>query len=491
MRFLATAAGLLAGCLLGAPAAVAQPTDGAPDLAPYQMVRSLQHVQDRVAVGDHAALPIQRRLLEMIDARLREASAAELMQPANLQAMLVYAMSGGNPATLKSILLRLHLGERDSRIAAGILGYLNGGTRNAAGALRPIDPMAEPAEIGAFIALLKGSLASLEDPNGALKLLDQARLLSPGTLVEEAALRRSISLAASVEDPERFLRAIDQYARGYIRSPYASQFADALVAGVIKLNDRLDLSSVDAVTLLMNPEQRKVIYLRIARRAVIEGHVALSKYAASKAESVIVPESHETDPRLLLYTSLTGVAEEPTEAIRQRISRIDRGKLSDGDRELLDAVLAVSEGIVRTPAALAPPSPPAADAKGPAATAPGEGASQSIERGPEPEGSAPNRAASPGETLPQVVEAPAQPPADPAPDGDDAPVEQAQALAAEPGTRRAAAQAEEPTEDHAAAAPAIAKSPDAAKPADAVDMTMAEGRKKLAEIDALLSGAED
>ena len=36
---------------------------------PYQMVRSLQLVQDRIAGGDHAALPMQRKLLEMIDAR--------------------------------------------------------------------------------------------------------------------------------------------------------------------------------------------------------------------------------------------------------------------------------------------------------------------------------------------------------------------------------------------------------------------------------------
>ena len=38
------------------------------------MVRSLQLVQDRIASGDDAALPMQRKLLEMIDKRLREAA---------------------------------------------------------------------------------------------------------------------------------------------------------------------------------------------------------------------------------------------------------------------------------------------------------------------------------------------------------------------------------------------------------------------------------
>jgi len=42
-------------------------------LQPYQLVRSLQLVQDRIAAGDHAAMPMQAKLLEMTDARLRQA----------------------------------------------------------------------------------------------------------------------------------------------------------------------------------------------------------------------------------------------------------------------------------------------------------------------------------------------------------------------------------------------------------------------------------
>ena len=53
---------------------------------PYQMVRSLQLVQDRIAVGDHAALPMQRKLLEMIDARLRDADTARFRRRAQFPA---------------------------------------------------------------------------------------------------------------------------------------------------------------------------------------------------------------------------------------------------------------------------------------------------------------------------------------------------------------------------------------------------------------------
>jgi chemotaxis protein MotC len=341
------AALLCSACLAGAISGHAWSGERPTDLQPYQMVRSLQHVQDRVAAGDQAALPIQRRLLELLDKRLRNASAAELMQPANLQSMLVYAMSGGNPATLKSILLRLHLGEKDSLIATAILGYLNGATRNAAAALDTIEPMQEPRETGAFLALLKGSLVSLEDPKSALNLMDQARLLSPGTLVEEAALRRSVALTASVGDPDRFILASKQYALGYIRSPYASQFADAVVSGVIKLYPKVDLDALDGMVALMHPDQRKVIYLRIARRAAIEGLVELSNYAAERARRFGEAEQH--DPRLLLYSALTGVTEESAQTLRSKLSGIDDSSLSSGDRRLLEAVLSVADQISDTP----------------------------------------------------------------------------------------------------------------------------------------------
>ena len=132
-------------------------------LKPAQMVRSLQLVQDRVADGDHAALPMQRKLLEMIDKRLLTATEEELNEPASFRAVLVYAMSGGNPTTLQAVLDRVHLDEEDSHKAIGVLSYLTGGTRGAAIALKNVDPMKEPPELGAFLALIRGSVISLED----------------------------------------------------------------------------------------------------------------------------------------------------------------------------------------------------------------------------------------------------------------------------------------------------------------------------------------
>ncbi|MDP2734372.1 MAG: chemotaxis protein, partial [Hoeflea sp.] len=70
-------------------------------LEPYKLIRSLQFVQDSVVQGDHPAMEMQRFLLDVIDKRLRQAEQQVFDDPRNVDAALIYAMSGGNPETLE------------------------------------------------------------------------------------------------------------------------------------------------------------------------------------------------------------------------------------------------------------------------------------------------------------------------------------------------------------------------------------------------------
>jgi chemotaxis protein MotC len=232
--------------------------------------------------------------------------------------------------------------------------------------LAQVDALALPHEAGAFLALVKGSVSAAEQPAEALKLFDQARLLGPGTLVEEAALRRSVDLAPATGDTDRFMLASTQYVTRYLRSPYASQFADSFVSGVIALHASVDLETLDGITARMDEDQEQAVYLRIARRAAIEGFSELSAFAAGKVQHL---SDKKDDPRALLYASLSSVTTGTAEQIRTSLARIDRTKLSQGDRELFDAVSAVAGKLTAArpspvqPVSVAvpvPPAPPAA-----------------------------------------------------------------------------------------------------------------------------------
>ncbi|WP_260855535.1 chemotaxis protein MotC [Mesorhizobium amorphae] len=318
-------------------------------LQPYQMVRSLQLVQDRLASGDHAALPMQNKLLEMADARFRASKPDDFKEPRNLRALLVYGMSGGNPATVRSAAGRVQLDQTNQAIVDGILDYLGGQPGPAIAALQPIDPMTLSPDVGAFVALIKGSLLAIDDPVQALTLLDQARLLSPGTLVEEAALRRSVAIATTNGDAARFAQASTQYVERYLLSPYASQFADSFVAGVVTLHMALSQDKLADITSMMDTERERVIYLRIARRAAIDGLNDLSAFASTKAIPQDKGATQADDPRAELYASLSSITSATVDDIRAKLKTIDRSRLSPSDRSLLDAAQQITQEVVAPP----------------------------------------------------------------------------------------------------------------------------------------------
>nr|WIE93576.1 chemotaxis protein MotC [Mesorhizobium sp. WSM4875] len=470
-----TAIGRAVGLLLlaaGSPAAAFAQDDG---LQPYQLVRSLQLVQDRIAGGDHAALPMQAKLLEMTDARLRAADAGDFKDPKNFRALLVYGMSGGNPVTVEAAASRAATDPQSLAIAKGVVAYLNGRPAAAIEILKPIDPMSVPADLGAFLALVKGSLLATDEPATALTLLDEARLLSPGTLVEEAALRRSVGLAATQGDAARFALASTQYVAGYLYSPYASQFADSFVSGVIALHMSISQDKLADITSMMDPEREKVIYLRIARRAAIDGLSDLSAFASARAEQGRNGKGNQDDPRAVLYSSLSTVTSATIDDVRARLGTIDRGKLSESDRALLDAAQAVAGEVVAPVRAAAmneteAAGPAKSDAAKPAET----------------------EAASPAEAegLPPVEGAMAEQPAPVKPA--DAPVA-ASAPPAPPTTAQAMAEAQAPAPAQPetpsvlpASAPAAAASLD---PHDPTDAAMLKARRQLDQIDQLLGAA--
>src|SRR5690606_8940027 len=157
---------------------------------------------------------------------------------------------------------------------------LTGDMAQARKAMATIDPAGHPPEVAAFLSLVKGSVLAGEDARAGVAMLDRARLLGPGTLVEEAALRRTVSLAVAAGDGEKFMSASEQYARRYLRSPYSSQFAEAFVSGIIALKAKLDLRRVEQAIAWMTAEQAKTVYLRLARRAAIDGDPELLAFAS-------------------------------------------------------------------------------------------------------------------------------------------------------------------------------------------------------------------
>ncbi|MCR4264800.1 chemotaxis protein [Nitratireductor sp. ZSWI3] len=346
--------------LLVAGAAFCAPGHAGP-LEPFQMVRSLQVLQDRIANGDHAALPMQQKLLGIIDERLRAAQPENFADRRNLRALLIYGLSGGNPKTLDMLFSKLKLEGEQAELGNAVAQYARGDFLGARSVLRRIDPMELDPEVGPPMALVAATVLATEDPRRAIGLLDDARLLSPGTLIEEAALRRSIPIAASLKDADRFTRAAEQYVRRFLRSPYAGQFADSFVTAIVTLNETVDLDVVEDVTARMSREQARVVFLRLARKSAIEGYNRLLVFASRKAKEYADRDEGGEDPRAILYANMASVTSSNVHEVLAALDGIDRQRLSAHDRELLDAALAVARAVLnRPPEASAGDTPPPA-----------------------------------------------------------------------------------------------------------------------------------
>ncbi|TPI80628.1 chemotaxis protein MotC [Mesorhizobium sp. B2-8-9] len=458
------------------PSSVAMAQDA---LQPYQLVRSLQLIQDRIAGGDHAALPMQAKLLEMIDARMRNADAEDFKEPKNFRALLVYGMSGGNPVTVAAAASRAITDPQSLVIAKGVVAYLSGRPAEAIEMLKPIDPMGVPADLGAFLALVKGSLLATDDPAAALNLLDEARLLSPGTLVEEAALRRSVGIAAAQGDAARFALASTQYVASYLYSPYASQFADAFVSGVITLHMAISQDKIADITSMMDPEREKVIYLRIARRAAIDGMTELSAFASAKAELGRNGNGSRDDPRTQLYSSLSTMTSANVDEVRAKLGKIDRGKLSQGDRDLLDAAQAVAGEV------MAPVKAPANAETAPTIVARGDGAKSATEASADPASAdlPPVEGA-----MPEAAVAVSDPPVAPSDQAKDTPPAASPPPVPQPAQASAETLAAAPAPT--GAAPVVqASAPAKPDMQDPIDAAVTSTRRQLDQIDQLLGAA--
>lgn len=320
-------------------------------LEPYKMLRSLQFVQDSVVLGDHSAAEMQRFMLESIDQRLRAADAATFEDPRNIDAALIYAMSGGNPATLEFLVARDVDGNFDNRVSDALRKYLSGKGTLIAKSLGDMVPEYRDKKIGAYLALVAGNITVTRDPAAALKFYDEARLVSPGTIIEEAALRRSLSVSIDTGKVKQALGYANRYSRRFLHSPYASQFADLFVQLCVDNYEQLTEDDILATLAFMDKDRQQEVYLRMARKAAIMGKNALATLAADRARALAGLDNENARALASLYGGLAGIPSNDVDAAIAAIAGVPDALLSPKDRMLRAAAQAVAEEVLRVPVA--------------------------------------------------------------------------------------------------------------------------------------------
>lgn len=320
----------------------------AASMPPYEMVRTLQSLQDEVAQGSTKAFAAQRLLRTEIERRFLAAPASDWQDGRNAESAVIFVLSGGNPMVLEHLAKLDPPPAVDRRLLEGVLAYARGDAAVATTDLADLRPLDLPASMAAEIALTQSALAVRTDPKRAMELLSTARLLAPGTLVEEAAIRRQIFVADQLRDAA----AVDSLARQYLdrfrHSVYAGNFRLRFAAALSHM-DSIDSEAgfprLDDMLASVEPEARCELYLTVALASSLKSQFTAARLASERAMALTAPASAEA-ARARLYHAAALVPDAGSyDTANADLAAVDRGRLTAPDQSLYDVVAVTLAGV--------------------------------------------------------------------------------------------------------------------------------------------------
>jgi chemotaxis protein MotC len=304
------------------------------------MTRDLQTLQVRIAAGDKSAYTAQAERLKAIGAAIAAAKPDAWRTKSETDAAVLYLLSGGQPRDIAQLVDSGAAPESERPLMRAAIAYVQGNDAEARSLMGDIDPTKLDLPLIGPVAFAQSVLVTARDPKKAIDLLDTARLAAPGSLIEEAALRREIALVAEQRDIGRFTMLARQYATRFGRSIFAERFLQGLAGDVLKADDIEDLPSfqkLHAFVTSLTPDARAHFLLTIARAEAVNGKFAVAAVASREALQETASDSaeqargrlYEASARILTPDYDNGVAE---------LQSVAEGKLDKQDQTLLSAV---------------------------------------------------------------------------------------------------------------------------------------------------------
>lgn len=188
--------------------------------------------QDRVVAGEASR---QAKIAPRIESCISSLSAEDWKQQRNYRAAVIYVLAGGGSTRLKRLLQDHTIEEKDPPLLTASLAFADGDRQNATKLMSALDVRSYPPILAGHLALVRGGLLIGVDNKEAARSLAYARLMMPGSQVEEAALRREIAITDPSIEMDRYLLLARRYQFIYSHSPFATKYWQALTGALSKV----------------------------------------------------------------------------------------------------------------------------------------------------------------------------------------------------------------------------------------------------------------
>lgn len=340
-------------CLLAAASiavAMASPAQSADPLQLQKSVRTLAALQDRAADGDAEAARLQSRLISQIESDIRLTPKDVLGNPHNLRAIAMLLLSGANPNLVEAQTLNLPMDETMRNLISGALAYARADREGAAKLLGKVEVRHLPPSLAGRVALVRSIIGASDNTVRAIDDLYRARELMPGTLVEEASLRRCVAFAGKLVDKQRLHFCSARYMRRFPKSLYFAEFEEAFAGAVAQtgLGEGNEITALLESLRRLKSRERRQLLLRLSRAALTHGRHELATRLAREAQALALAASVDM-ARSRLYLAAAAIAGEGPGDQAEVLAKIEAGKLDSQDARLLADVRRLAGQIASKP----------------------------------------------------------------------------------------------------------------------------------------------
>ncbi len=313
------------------------------------LVRDLGIAQDGVAQGVRDAVDLQDHIIIEIAETLDEIDVRNWLSPPDYNSVLVYVLSGGEPDVLRKIVDTGAGSEFERRLAEGVLQFAENDPEKARTSLETIEPRLLEAQLMGPVSLAKASVYAKKEPDKAIALLDDARLINPHTAIEEAAIRRQLPLLIRKGEVRRAMLLATDYIHRFGKSAYSSSFLEDFSRfyvsdgkhdsefAALQFKDMID-SAV--------PEVRAEAFLAMSREALLKGRLILGRAMAQSAAEVSGQSSIIYD-RARLYLAAANAPTENAATAQARLAEPMSPEMSDEDAEIRSAAKEIAGSVLR------------------------------------------------------------------------------------------------------------------------------------------------
>ncbi|MEL6750548.1 MAG: hypothetical protein AAFO70_00535 [Pseudomonadota bacterium] len=291
-----------------------------------QLLAMHARVQDEAARGAPAAVDLKGQL------RLTIVTALDEGADADVERLAQFALSGGRSRSLQE-----RLAKREDALSKAVVALMGNRMDVGRDALAGLDTTGLTTRTKALIALNR---ALLVDPAQARPLLLRATALAPGTIVEEAALRRLVL----AENRDAGLAA--RYWRRFAGSPYHAGLEAKLLDKLKGLQDDKADAFFKRLVSAMPRETASRFAVSWTRHALLAARPAPARVALKAARTFDSAKSAIVRERNRLMARVSDLASADTARVLRQLGRIDPSKLHEQDRAMLDASKQVARAIL-------------------------------------------------------------------------------------------------------------------------------------------------